>query len=169
MWCNLGKPITCCKWWNCKIKEINITILMFFFIFYSLWTSVTFDASIRGDPSKKFWKENQMIPITQNTNFAPCDGFSQITSQIVCAYKQGVTATETWCRMINFRQTVFFLMITVLKNICVFVFHFHVGIFCRKMKASWRQEEICLCHVVLSFWCGKSVKLFVIWLQNVYL
>ncbi len=60
---------------------------MFFFIFYGLWTSVTFDASIRGDPSKKFWKENHsnfhMISITQNINFAPCDGFSQITSHII--------------------------------------------------------------------------------------
>ncbi len=84
LWCDLWKPVTCRKRWNCKIKEINIIILMFFFIFYDLWTSVTFDSSIRGDPSKKFWKENNsnflMIPITQNINFATCDGFSQITS-----------------------------------------------------------------------------------------
>ncbi len=83
MWCDLWKPVTCRKRWNCKIKEINIKILMFFFICYGLWTSVTFDTSIRGDPSKKFWKENNsnfhMISITQNINFAPCDGFSQIT------------------------------------------------------------------------------------------
>ena len=87
MWCDLGKHVTCCKEWNCKIKEFNIIILMFFFIFYSLWTSVPFDTSIREDPSKKFWEENNsnfhMIPITQNTNFAPCDRFSQITSQMV--------------------------------------------------------------------------------------
>ncbi len=60
---------------------------MFFFIFYGLRTSVTFDTSIRGDPSKKFWKKNNsnflMIPITQNINFATCDGFSQITSQLL--------------------------------------------------------------------------------------
>ncbi len=86
MWCDLWKPFTCRKRWNCKIKEINIIILMFFFIFYGLWTSVTFDSSTRGDPSKKFWKENNsnflMIPITQNINFATCDGFSQITSHL---------------------------------------------------------------------------------------
>ncbi len=85
-WYDLWKPVTCRKWWNCKIKEINIIILMFFFIFYSLWTSVTFDTSIRGDPSNKLWKENNsnfhMIPITQNINFAPCDRFSQITSHL---------------------------------------------------------------------------------------
>ncbi len=71
---------------NCKIKEINFTIVMLFFIFYSLWTSVTFDTSIIGDPNKKLWKENNsnfhMIPITQNINFAACDRFSQITSQL---------------------------------------------------------------------------------------
>ncbi len=87
MWCDLWKPVTCRKRWNCKIKEINILILMFFFIFYGLWTSVTFDTSIRGDPRKQIWKENnsnfQMIPITQNINSAPCDGFSQITSQML--------------------------------------------------------------------------------------
>ncbi len=59
---------------------------MFFFIFYGLQTFVTFDTSIRGDQSKKFWKENHfnfyMISITQNINFAPCDRFSQITSQM---------------------------------------------------------------------------------------
>ncbi len=86
MWCDQGKPVTCCKGWNCKIKEINIIIIMFFFIFYNLWTSVTIDTSIRGDPSKKIWKENNsnfhMIPITQKVNFAPCDRFYQITSQI---------------------------------------------------------------------------------------
>ena len=49
MWCDLGKPVTCRKRWNCKIKEINIVILMFLFIFYSLWTIITFDTSIRGD------------------------------------------------------------------------------------------------------------------------
>ncbi len=56
---------------------------MFFFIFYSFWTSVTIDTSIRGDPIKKFWKENnsKFHVITQNINFAPCDRFSQITSQ----------------------------------------------------------------------------------------
>ncbi len=58
------------------------------FFFCGLWTSVTFYTSIRGDPSKKFWKENNsnfhMISITQNINFAPCDGFSQITSHIIC-------------------------------------------------------------------------------------
>ncbi len=87
MWCDLGKPVTCRKRWNCKIKEINITIVMFFFIFHSLWMLVTFDTSVRRGPSKKFWKENNsnfhMISITQNTNFAPCDGFSQITSHIL--------------------------------------------------------------------------------------
>ncbi len=71
--------------WNAH-QNINIIILMFLFIFYSICTSVTFDSSIRGDPSKKIWKENNsnfhMIPITQNVNFAPCDGFSQITSHI---------------------------------------------------------------------------------------
>ncbi len=85
-WCDLWKPVTHCKKWNCKIKEINIIILMFFFIFYSHWTSVTFDTSIRGDPSKKFWKENNsnfhLISITQNINFAPCDSFFQITSHM---------------------------------------------------------------------------------------
>ncbi len=59
---------------------------MFFFILYSLWTPVTFETSIRGDPSKKFWKEDNsnfhMIPITQNINFAPRDRFSQITSHM---------------------------------------------------------------------------------------
>ncbi len=86
MWCDLWKPVTCRKRLNCKIKDINIIILMFFFTFYGLWTSVTFDSSIRGDPSKKFWKENNlnflMIPLTQNINFATCDGFSQITSHL---------------------------------------------------------------------------------------
>ncbi len=42
---------------------------MFFLYFYGLWTSVTFDSSITGDPSKKFWKEDNsdfhMIPVTQ--------------------------------------------------------------------------------------------------------
>ncbi len=56
---------------------------MFFFIFLAFVTS---DTSIRGDPSKKFWKESNlnfhMIPIAQNINFAPCDGFSQITSHL---------------------------------------------------------------------------------------
>ena len=68
-----------------KIKEINIIIEMFFFIFYSLLTSVTFDTNIRGDPSKNFWKENNsnchIIPIIQNINFAPFDGFSQIKNK----------------------------------------------------------------------------------------
>ena len=86
MWCDLWQPVTCRKRWNCKIKEINTIILMFFFIFYGLWTSVTFDSSIRGDPSKKFWRENNsnchLISITQNINFAPCDKFSQITLHI---------------------------------------------------------------------------------------
>ncbi len=58
---------------------------MFFFILHS--EHVTFDTSRRGDPSKKFWKEEDnsnihMIPITQNINFALCDGLSQITSHI---------------------------------------------------------------------------------------
>ncbi len=83
MWCVLEKPVTCRKRWNCKIKEIHIIILMFFFIFYIILTSVTFDTSIRGD---QFWKENNsnfhMISITRNINFAQCDGFSQITSQM---------------------------------------------------------------------------------------
>ncbi len=86
MWCDLGNPSHVAKRWNCKIKEINIIILMFFFIFYGLWTSVTFINSIRGDPSKTFWKESNsnfhMISITQNINFVPCDRFSQITSHI---------------------------------------------------------------------------------------
>ncbi len=63
-------------------------IRMFFLIFtfgHFYLDIVTFDTSIRGDPSKRFWKENNsnfhMIPITQNINFAPCDEFSQITSQ----------------------------------------------------------------------------------------
>ncbi len=77
----------CHKGGECKIKEINIIILMFFFIFYNLRTSVTFDTSIRGDPGKKFWKENNsnlhMIPITKNINFVPCDVFSQITSHML--------------------------------------------------------------------------------------
>ena len=52
---------------------------------YSLWTQVTFDttASVRGEPSKKFWKENSnfyVIGSTNNINFEPCHGFSQITS-----------------------------------------------------------------------------------------
>ncbi len=68
-------------------KEINIIILMFFFIFYGLWTSVTFDTSFRGDTIKKFRKENNsnfhMTSITQNINFAPCDKFSQIPSDLV--------------------------------------------------------------------------------------
>ncbi len=71
LWCDLGKHVTCCKGWNSKIKEINIIIQMFFFIFHSLWTSITFDTSIRGDPHKKFWKENNsnfyVIPITNNS------------------------------------------------------------------------------------------------------
>ena len=85
MWCDLWKPVTCRKRWNCKIKVINITSLMFFFIFYGLWTAVSFDTSITGDPSKKFWKErnSNFYVITQNVNFAPCDRFSQITSQII--------------------------------------------------------------------------------------
>ena len=74
-----------------KIKEINIIILMFFLIFYSLWTSVTFDTIIREDPSKKFWKENNsnfyMTPRTQNINFEQCDGLSQITSPILNTLK----------------------------------------------------------------------------------
>ncbi len=103
MWCDLWKPVTCRKKWNCKIKEINITILMFFFIFYGLWTCVTFDSSIRGDPSKKFWKENNsnfyMIPITQNINLATCDRFSQITSHTIflfffCFFFQDTTSIK---------------------------------------------------------------------------
>ncbi len=54
---------------------------------FPYFLSVTFDTSIRGDPSKKFWKENNsnfhMISITQNINFVPCDGFSQITTQMI--------------------------------------------------------------------------------------
>ncbi len=73
----------CRKRWNGKIKEINIIILMVFFIFIA-FEHQTVDTSIRGDPSKKCWKENNsnfhMIPsITQKINFVPCDGFSQIT------------------------------------------------------------------------------------------
>ncbi len=87
MWCDLWKPVTCRARWNCKIKEISIIMPMFFFIFYGLWTSVTFDTSIRGDPSKKFWKENNsnfhMISITQDINFVPCDRFSQITLHVI--------------------------------------------------------------------------------------
>ncbi len=101
MWCDLWKPVTCRKRWNCKIKEINIIILMFFFIFDSLWTSVTFDTIITGDPSKKFWKENNsnfyMISITQNINFAPCDGFSQITSQLLHWHKNRSQQLEKSC------------------------------------------------------------------------
>ncbi len=87
MWCDPGKSVTCRKMWNCKIKEINNLILMFFLYFYNLWTSVTFDNSIGGDPSKKFRKEDNsnllergysnfhVISITQNINFAPCGIF----------------------------------------------------------------------------------------------
>ena len=74
---------------DCKIKEINNIILMFFFFFDNLWTSVSsFDASITEGPSKKIWKEynsnfHHMIQITQIWYFVPFDGFSQITSHIV--------------------------------------------------------------------------------------
>ena len=55
---------------------------MFFFIFIA-FEHIMFDTNT-GDPRKKFWKENNSnchtIPITQNINFAPCDGFCQITS-----------------------------------------------------------------------------------------
>ncbi len=33
---------------------------------------------VKDDNNSKF----HMIPITQNINFVPCDGFSQITSQL---------------------------------------------------------------------------------------
>ncbi len=113
MWCDLWKPVTCRKRWNCKIREIKIIILMFFFIFYDLWTSVTFDTSIRGDPSKKFWQENNsnfhMISITQNINFAPCDGFSQITSHINLYFwfqlKECIRALDQVHRHTPFRQS----------------------------------------------------------------
>ena len=62
---------------------------MFFFIFDSLWTSVTFGTSITEDQSEMLWKENNSnfhIPITQNINFPPFDGFSQVTSHIHCTY-----------------------------------------------------------------------------------
>ena len=90
MWCDLRKPVTCRTGWNCTIKEINSIILMFFFIFHSLLTSVTFDTNITEDPIKKFWNDDNsnfyMIPITQNWYFAPCEGFSQITSHILHVY-----------------------------------------------------------------------------------
>ncbi len=116
------------KGWNCKSKEINNIILIFFLYFlYSLWTSVTFhiisyicisirtfDTSIRGDLSKMFWKENNsnfhMIPITQNTNFTPCGRFYQITSQMVNNYilVKITTSTlkylwETRSKVVNFK------------------------------------------------------------------
>ncbi len=100
MCCDLRKPVTSCTGWNCKMKEINIIILMFFFIFYSIWTSVTFDTNIRGDPSKKFWKENNsnfhMIPITQNINFAARDWFSQTTSHICGPVPQTSRKVGPW-------------------------------------------------------------------------
>ncbi len=77
---------------------------MFFFIFYNLWTPVTFDTSIRGDPSKEFWKENNsnfhMISITQNINFAPCDGLSQITSQ----YLKVISLCCPTCEKCHFKK-----------------------------------------------------------------
>ena len=94
MWCDLGKPVTCCTGRNCKIKEIVNIIPMFFFIFESLWTSITFDTSITKDPSKRFWKKCNlnfhMIPVTPNINFPPCDRFSQITS-LICTHIRVVT------------------------------------------------------------------------------
>ena len=36
MWCDLRKPVTCRTEWNCKMKEINNIILMFFFVFDNL-------------------------------------------------------------------------------------------------------------------------------------
>ena len=70
---NFEKPVTCRTEWNWKIRAINNIILMLFFIFDSLWISVTFDTSIIEGPSKKFWIEDistfHMIPITQNLIF----------------------------------------------------------------------------------------------------
>ncbi len=100
MWCDLWKPVTCRKRWNCKIKEINIVILMFFFFFYSLWTSVSFDTSIRGDPSKKFWNVN-------NSNFCMIDNskyqFSTMwrgffSDHITCVQ----TTNRTWTCKVQF-------------------------------------------------------------------
>ena len=88
MWCDLRKKRHMLH--RVKLKklsrQINSIILMFFFIFDSLWISVSFDTSITGGPSKKFWRENSsnfhMIPKTQILYFALCDGFSQITFHI---------------------------------------------------------------------------------------
>ncbi len=92
MWCDLRKPATCLTDWNCKIKEINSIILMFFFIFDSLWSSVTFDTGITEDPSKKFWKTDNsnfhMILTPQIWYFAPCDEFSQLTSHVFSKVKK---------------------------------------------------------------------------------
>ncbi len=106
MWCDLWKTATYPKRWNCKIKEINIIILMFFFSFYGFWTSVTLDTSIRGDSSKKFWKENNsnfhMISITQKHQFCTmwqvfsyhitngCSSNHVVTSTCICHILQTV-------------------------------------------------------------------------------
>ena len=102
MWCGLRKPVTCRTEWNCKIRQIN-NIILFSFIFDSLWTSVTFDTSMTEGQSKKFWKEDipnfHMILTTQIWYFAPCDVFSQITSHF-----QQIFEIDSWLNHLGLKQ-----------------------------------------------------------------
>ncbi len=75
LWCDLRKPVTCRKRWNCKTKEINNIILMFFFLFHTLWTSITFDTRVipcqfnqwsPGDPLRFSWNFVKMLYHGQN-------------------------------------------------------------------------------------------------------
>ncbi len=163
MWCNLWKPVTCRKRRNCKIKEINIIILMFFFIFYGLWTSVTFDTNIRGNPSKKFWKENisnfQIIWITQYINFVPCDRFSQITSHIRRCYVQ------VYSDIMLMTEYSFVCGVNNKVSICIHLSFFHQ---CHKLKEQvfkkivWYFLLVYNDTVFFSWWCGRSVS-FLMW------
>ncbi len=50
---------------------------------------VSEEIHVKGS-GKKIIETSRMIPITQNINFAPCDGFSQITSHIGVLVPEGI-------------------------------------------------------------------------------
>ncbi len=68
LWCDMGKPVTCRIGYRVKLQNKRNIIPLFFFVFGSLWTSVSFDNSIIESPTRMFWKEDNsnfhMIAIT---------------------------------------------------------------------------------------------------------
>ena len=67
-----------------------------FHYFYNLWTSVNVDTSIRGDPSKKFWKENISHDTNYNSKCQFCTMWQVFSDHITYAFINNDSWSFEW-------------------------------------------------------------------------